>query len=119
MEDKYIEKNDFLVRLRPHITEQGEWEGDMDVAIVTQPGNDVDDETYFQMMHLTKMVASSIPLMEDDYELREMVSDYVISTLDNDIDTVLEEDNDNTVQVISEEDNVVTINFNTKTKGSA
>ena len=58
-----VKKEDFIIRIRPYIDREGSWNGDIDVAIITQPENNLDDEDYFQVMHFCKMIASTIPVM--------------------------------------------------------
>lgn len=110
-----IENEDFVIRVRPFRNSDGMWNGEIDLAIVTQPGNDLDDEDYYQMMHFCKMMASTIPLMESNTELRELAHDYVINSLDKEYEVELE----SKPEVTDIGDNVVQINFGTKTKGSA
>jgi len=113
-----IQPEDFVLRVRPYTDGKGSWNGEIDIAIITQPENNLNDEDYFQMMHFCKMMASTVPIMEVNEQLRELVHEYVINVVDNaaDIDVELE---DNKLVVVKEKDNVVHINFGTKTKGSA
>lgn len=110
-----IEKEDFVVRVRPSLTDEGIWSGEIDVAIITQPENDLQDDDYFQMMHFCKMLASTIPVMEVNEDLRELVHRYVVEIVDKHEEEMLE----NTLQVVDEKDNVVRLDFASKTKGSA
>ena len=66
-------------------------------------------------MHFCKMMASTVPIMERDEELRDMVHNFVIEHVDREY--VVEVDS--RPRVIDRDDNVVTIDFGTKTKGSA
>ena len=110
-----MKSEDFLIRVRPFTDTDGSWNGDIDLSIITQPSNDLTDEDYNQVMHFCKMMASTVPLMERDEELRDMVHNFVIEHVDKEY--VIEVDS--RPRVIDREDNVVTIDFGTKTKGSA
>jgi len=110
-----MRSEDFLIRVRPFKDRDGSWTGDIDLSIITQPSNDLTDEDYNQIMHFCKMMASTVPLMERDEELRDMVHNFVVEHVDKEY--VIEVDSRS--RVIDREDNVVTIDFGTKTKGSA
>jgi|TARA_R100000455_G_C6239438_1_gene98753 hypothetical protein len=110
-----MRSEDFLIRVRPFKDIDGSWNGDIDLSIITQPSNDLTDEDYNQVMHFCKMMASTVPLMERDEELRDMVHNFVVEHVDKEY--VIEVDS--RPRVIDREDNVVTIDFGTKTKGSA
>tara|TARA_B100000287_G_scaffold430931_1_gene487159 strand:+ start:199 stop:552 length:354 start_codon:yes stop_codon:yes gene_type:complete len=110
-----VKKEDFIIRIRPYIDREGSWNGDIDVAIITQPENNLEDEDYFQVMHFCKMIASSIPVMELNEDFRELVHDYVVEKVDNNTEIKVEDK----PKVLSEDGNVVEIDFKTKTKGNA
>lgn len=106
---------DFMVRVRPITDKEGSWNGEIDLAIITQPSNSLDDDDYFQVMHFCKMMASAIPVMDVNEDFRELVHWYVMNNVDREYEVELEEK----PKVVGEEGNVVKIDFNTRTKGSA
>jgi len=108
-----IEGNDFLVRIRPSLTDEGIWTGEIELAVVSSPENTLQDDDYVGMMHFCKMVASSIPVMETNEDFRELVHDYVIEIVDN----YSEDEVKREIEVVNQEGNVVTVDF--KTKGNA
>ena len=110
-----IKPEDFIIRVRPFRDSEGVWNGEIDMAIVTQPENDLDDDDYFQMMHFCKMLASTIPVMEVNEDFRELVHNYVIERVDREYEVELE----NKPKVVGEDGNVIKIDFGTKTEGSA
>lgn len=114
-----IDNDDFVIRIRPYQDDNGSWNGEIDIAIISQPENTLDDDDYYQMMHFCKMVASSVPIMENNKKIRDIVHDYVVNVVDNNIEVTLEEEDEekDEVQIINNEGNVVTVNF--KTKGNA
>jgi hypothetical protein len=114
-QDDSIKDNDFVVRIRP-FTVGDEWTGQIDVSIITSSGNTLDDESYGQLLHLTKMVCSTIPMMEQDTDLGNRVSDWVLEHLEGEI---VDDEDTTEVEIKHEADNVVRLNFGTPTKGSA
>ena len=110
-----IKPEDFIIRVRPFRDSEGVWNGEIDMAIVTQPENDLDDDDYFQMMHFCKMLASTIPVMEVNEDFRELVHNYVIERVDREYEVELEDK----PKVVGEDGNVIKIDFGTKTEGSA
>ena len=114
---KHINEDDFLIRVRPFRDSTGKWTGDIDLSIVTLPDNDMDDDDYSQIIHMCTMVASTVPLMENDEALRNMIHEYVEEMFDTEYEPVLE--SKKTDVVVEQEGNVLTIDFNSKTKGSA
>jgi len=71
-----FDPNDFLIRLNPMLNEDGYWDGDISVGIVTTPENNLDEEDFEQMMYLTMMVTAALPLMEDSVEFRKALNKY-------------------------------------------
>ena len=114
-EQMKMKKEDFLIRIRPFRDKDGSWNGDIDLSIITQPSNDMDDEDYYQVMHFCKMMASTVPIMEYNEDLRDMVHEYVMEHVDKEYTIEVEPKS----QVVDRSDNVVKIDFGTKTKGSA
>jgi|TARA_B100000085_G_scaffold166773_1_gene151690 hypothetical protein len=111
-----IGEGDFVIRVRP--TEiDGEWTGEVDISIISQADNPLNDEGYTQLMHFCKMMCATIPIMEQDESLRNLVHTYVMEVVDNEDEDMLEDDND--IIITREDGNVVHLSFGSKTKGSA
>lgn len=117
--DRHIKDNDFLIRIRPQSDETNEWTGEIDVAIITNDDKNMSDDDYYQILHLTKMVACTIPLMETHEDIRDIVHNFV---MDYEEDNITEQDisvDSDRGKVLEINDNVVTLSFGSKTKGSA
>lgn len=117
--DRHIKDNDFLIRIRPQSDETNEWTGEIDVAIITNDDKNMSDDDYYQILHLTKMVACTIPLMETHEDIRDTVHNFV---MDYEEDNMTEQDipvDNDRGKVLEIDDNVVTLSFGSKTKGSA
>lgn len=111
-----IEEGDFVIRVRP--TEiDGEWTGEVDISIISQADNPLNDEGYTQLMHFCKMMCATIPIMEQDESLRNLVHTYVMEVVDNEDEDMLEDDSD--IIITREDGNVVHLSFGSRTKGNA
>jgi len=116
MDDSFLElrEDDFVVRVRPAVMDS-EWTGEVDVAIITSADNNLDDESYSQLMHFTKMMCATVPLMEINEDMRNFVHTYVMEEIDNILESITEEP----VVITQEDGNVIRLNFGTRTKGRA
>ena len=79
-EDKVLidfNPNDYIVRLTPLLDKKGDWTGELIVGTVTTDDNTMSDNDHYQLMHLTQMVCASIPAMEEDEEVRQVLSGMV------------------------------------------
>jgi hypothetical protein len=112
-----IDDEDFVIRVRPSIDGE-EWTGEIDISIISQGDNPLNDESYGQVMHFCKMMCATVPIMEQDEAIRNMVHSYVMEVVENDT-IVFDEDEDEGLIVTKEDGNVVHLNFGSKTKGSA
>ena len=113
-----IQDEDFVIRIRPFADDDGQWSGELDISIMAFPKNPMPDEDYSQEMHFCKMMCATVPIMEQEKSIRDVVHEYVNTVIDNemDIDVELEEE----MGVEKEYDgNVVHLTFNTKTGGTA
>lgn len=113
-----IDDGDFVIRIRPTEVD-GHWTGEIDISIISQANNPLDDEGYTQMMHFCKMMCATVPIMEQDESLRNLVHTYVMEVVDREDDDMLYDDDDSDIIVTKEDGNVVHLSFGSKTKGSA
>jgi hypothetical protein len=115
---KELQEEDFLIRVRPFANDDGKWSGEVDISIMIQPENPLDEDDYVNLMHFTKMMCASVPVMEEVPELRNIVNEYVLNVLDNELDISVELEDSYGVEK-EYDGNVVHINFSTKTRGNA
>lgn len=115
-----IQDEDFIIRVRPFSDDNGEWSGEIDISIMAFPNNPMDDEDYGNVMHFCKMMCATVPIMEQEESIRNIVHEYVMKVIDNemDIDVQLEDEKEAGVEK-TYDGNVVHLSFNTKTGGSA
>ena len=93
-----FEDEDFVIRVRPTVSGE-DWTGEIDISIISGAENPLNDENYTQLMHFCKMMCATVPIMEQDDAIRNLVHTYVVEVVDD--------------------GNVVHLNFNSKTGGSA
>ena len=113
-----INEEDFLIRVRPFANDEGAWSGEVDISIMAMPDNPLDDEDYYKVMHFAKMMCASVPVMEESEDLRDIVHEYVVNVLDNEMEIDVELEEEAGVEK-TYDGNVVHLSFNTKTGGSA
>jgi len=111
-----IEDVDFVIRVRPTEVE-GEWTGEVDISIISQADNPLNDEGYGQLMHFCKMMCATIPIMEQDESLRNLVHTYVMEVVDREDEDMVQDEEG--LIFTQEEGNVIHLSFGSKTKGSA
>ena len=115
---KEVSNEDFIIRVRPFADDNGRWTGEVDISIMAMPDNPMVDEDYHQVMHFTKMMCASVPVMEEVEELRNIAHQYVKKVIDKEMDIEVELE-DAGKEAYSVEGNVIHLHFNTTTKGSA
>ena len=113
-----IQDEDFVIRVRPFADDDGTWSGEIDISIMAFPDNPMDDEDYSNVMHFCKMICATVPIMEQEESIRNIVHEYVMKVLDNEMDINVELEEKMGVQKEYDR-NVVHLNFNSKTGGSA
>ncbi len=99
--------NDFNIKVRPMQYEDGTWTGEIDVTVIASPDNDMQDDDYDEVMHFCKMIASTVPIMENNKELRELVHRYVKKFVDPDSNLEFPSDE----ECVTKEGNVIRIDF--------
>ena len=114
LNDYEFEDEDFVIRVRPTLDKE-EWTGEIDVTIMSNGISPLDDDDFEQLMHFCKMVCSSIPLMENNVEVRDTLHDYVLEVVNQEYEVEEKEE----LIVTGEDGNVIHLNFNSKTGGSA
>ena len=114
---KEVREEDFLIRVRPFANDDGDWSGEVDISVMGLPYNSLSDEDYDQVMHFSKMVCASVPVMHEIDELRHTVDEYVRNVIDNEDEINIELEEEYVEKTY--DDNVVHLKFNPKTKGSA
>lgn len=113
-----INDEDFIIRVRPFSDDDGQWSGEIDLSIMAFPKNPMDDEDYGNVMHFVKMMCATVPVMEQEESIRDLVHEYVLKVIDNEMDIDVELEEECGVEK-TYDGNVVHLSFNTKTGGNA
>jgi len=103
--NKSILPEDFIIKVNPHLNSKGKWNGGIELAIVPNLNNPLDDDDYYQVEHICKMLCSTLNFMEIEPSFRDKINDYVVNVLDK------EEEEDDTEIKKSYTDNVINVTF--------
>ena len=110
--NKSILPEDFIIKVNPHLNSKGKWNGGIELAILPNLDNPLDDEDYFQVEHICKMLCSTLNFMEVEPNLRDKINDYVVNVFDKEHkDDYKSKENKKTYT-----DNVITVSFDKTTK---
>ena len=119
MTDEIVDNthSSFAVAVEPEFDSDGKWTGTISAHIEEEVKGDLSDEELIQIRSVCGMMASTLILMENDEEFLEFIKDFFISTNEEMISDMLSsiEDKPN----FTKDGNVITLNFDTKTHGSA
>lgn len=99
-----FEPNDYIIRISPFLDKAGDWTGELMIGTITTDDNEMSDHDHYQLMSITQMVCASIPLMEQDETVRQMLSDVVA-------ENTMEEVSEPT-KVLDVSENVINVKFN-------
>lgn len=105
-----LKPEDFVIRITPY-HEDGTWDGDVQVSLVSSEENPLGEEDFAYLSHLCSMLCSVIPVIEEDEYVRDALHSYVTNRLDNEIPDVADEPN------YTADGNVLTLT--SKTRGNA
>lgn len=101
-----FEPNDYIVRISPFLDQSGDWTGELMVGTITTDDNSMSDHDHYQLMKITQMVCASIPLMEEDETVRQLLSDVVAET------SIVEEPVvEESTPVVDVKENVINVKF--------
>jgi len=112
-------KRDFVIRVRPSLNRKHQWTGAVDIGIVTDPENKMNDDDYYQVLHLCKMMCAIVPLTEEDCDLRDDINDFIEKVVDKDYHDMIKEKNKPKANIVGVKDNVIHITINSDTEGNA
>jgi hypothetical protein len=101
-------EEDFNIRIRPAL-DGDKWTGEITISVLASTNSDLDEESYNQIMHFCTMMCATVPLMEEDEDMRDYVHDYVMSEFHSRGEEILEKK----VDTSTEYANVISMNFKT------
>tara|TARA_R110002126_G_scaffold159785_2_gene307320 strand:+ start:304 stop:651 length:348 start_codon:yes stop_codon:yes gene_type:complete len=101
--------NDYIIRLTPFLDDMGNWTGELLVGTVTTDENNLTEEDHFNLMGITRMVCASVPAMEENDQVRDLLN-IIVDRVESEPD---EEDEPQLI-VSSVNENVINVNFKSK-----
>jgi hypothetical protein len=112
----------FGVAIDPEFKD-GKWTGNVSAFVEEELHDDLSEDEIFQIRSVCGMVAASLQLMEEDPDFLEYLKEYFASNLsyivENEYQVDMEEQEKSPNFSRSEDGKVITLDFNTKTYGSA
>tara|TARA_R110002050_G_scaffold49223_1_gene114524 strand:+ start:58 stop:408 length:351 start_codon:yes stop_codon:yes gene_type:complete len=102
------------IELQPFLTKDKKWTGQVEVNILTSRNNPMNKECRNDLLHLCQLTASTVALMEQDYDLVDRLEEFV-----NEKDEYIPQCDNKKVDIVHGEDNIVHLSFTTNTKGNA
>ena len=111
-----MEENDFGVILRPVLSDEDKWVGDVQVSVFSNLMPKVDDETHAQLMFLAYKMSAMVQFCQDNEDFDEALEDYTMDTVEE-LGFGEEEPELRTNKIVGREGNVITLDFNTKCEG--
>ena len=101
--------NDFIIRMKPEFTEDNRWSGYIDMEVITDNKHTMAKNDYINLMQVTSLICSSLPVMEMNEEFRDTLCNYVESMIEEDMEKekkdIIKKSIDNTTG------NVINVNF--------
>jgi|TARA_R110000796_G_scaffold74172_2_gene166603 hypothetical protein len=70
--DRYLDDEDFVIQIKPHIDSKG-WTGDVSLSIMVGKKNPLSDDDFEAMLNFTRQICSTVPLMEHNKIFRDAV----------------------------------------------
>ena len=112
-------QSSFAVALIPEFNEDGEWSGSVTAHIEEELYSDLNEDQIMQIRSVCGMMAACLPLMEEDPDFLEYVKEFFFNNYEQLVEDILAESEDKPSFVRSKDGKVITLDFNTKTHGSA
>ena len=110
----------FAVAITPEFDDNGEWSGSVTAHIEEDIRDDLNEEQVHQIRSVCGMMAACLPLMEEDSEFLDYVKDFFYANYEQLVEEMLADmANDKPNFTRSSDGKVITLDFDTKTHGSA
>ena len=107
--DRYLEDEDFVIQVKPHIDGKG-WTGDVSLSIMVGKKNPLNDDDFEAMLNFTRQICATVPLMEQNKIFRDAVEEEANKHLPiEDVFDIPDKKNDSRVTEI--DDNIIHISF--------
>tara|TARA_R110002074_G_scaffold48725_2_gene124498 strand:+ start:1058 stop:1366 length:309 start_codon:yes stop_codon:yes gene_type:complete len=95
--------------MKPNFSNEGKWDGNIDLDIITDNKHTILKQDYLQLMQVASLVCSSLPMMEIDEDFRNTLCEYVESMIEE--DKIEEKKNIIKDSVANTTGNIIKVNF--------
>ena len=100
-----FEPNEMILCISPILDNRNNWTGELVIGTSTTGESTLNEDDHANLMHIMHMIAASIPAMEDNETVREVLSNYADASLQ---DTLKQHKKESAVV---KEGNVIEVNF--------
>lgn len=106
-------EDSFYLKFQPILDPQGAWTGDIDISAIIHDDHSLSYEELGEMLHVLQMVCASVPLYEQDDEVREKAMAIVDVAMEDPNGEYLfkKEDQQKAKPSITTEGNVIQLRF--------
>lgn len=121
MTEEVKKHSSFAVAITPEFNEDGTWDGSVTAHLEEDVRDDLDPEQLTQIRSVCGMMAACLPLMEEDQEFLDYIKDFFYTNYQLLVDQIEEEEQVAATPNFtkSKDGKVITLDFDTKTHGSA
>ena len=93
-----IDKNDFIIRVRPNKSKSnGAWSGSADIVVVTSEENNLPESEWSELMQFCRMMCASVPIIEEVETFRNLLHDYLNRSNDGQQDLFIDKEKDSNI----------------------
>ena len=76
-EELYLNPNDFVIRVEPIFSEDGEWTSEVEVNICYNEDSTLDEDDFETLFTLTHLICSSVPFFANHPEIMSLAKSYL------------------------------------------
>ena len=114
-----VKRSSFAVALEPEFNEDGKWTGEVTAFVEEALRDDLSEEELMQLRTVCGMMASTLTPMEQDEDFLDYVKEYFYANAQHVLDELTSLADEDSAPNFTRDGNVFTLNFDTKTHGSA
>jgi len=109
----------FAVVMTPEFSEDDKWTGVIACHLEEEVNHDLSDDEITQIRTVSGLMATTLTLMEQDEDFLEYVKEAFLAFNQEMLEDFIESTEEDNKPNFTKEGNVITLNFDTKTHGSA
>ena len=111
--NEHIDKEDFLIQVRPRLNEDFNWTGEVEINIISSDNSCLDKDEMDALLFFCQMICACVPIYDEHDSIREMAAWLVNEKYAEGSKKKLN-GNNRDAEVISTENNVIRVDFNPK-----